>query len=193
MSPKLGIVCALVAVCAIAGILFTIWGGPLAAAPPPSPSRIATGRSLVEFQIKTALSGIGGSSSDQISIIFSDESADSPLLPAPLFGNDIRAEFSFSALDARVGRVLAFSRRVNDVAFLDSAFIRVINHGSDGWAGEWISLRVDGRPVLNQQSLYPRRGRNPKGGIEKFNPAQWSEKAFWEAPLQNIRQDRKKY
>jgi hypothetical protein len=191
MSPKLGIVIALPAVCAIAGILFTIWGGPLSAAPPPS--RAAPGRSVVEFEIKTALSGLGGSSSDQISIIFADVSADSPLLPSPLFGGDIRAEFSFSALDARVGRILAFSRRVNDVSFLDSPFIRVVNHGSDGWAGEWISLRVDGRPVLNQQSLYPRRGRNAKIGIEKFNPAQWSEKAFWEAPLQSIRLDRKKY
>ncbi len=145
---------------------------------------------LVEFEVRTGLGGLGGSSGDGMLIIFSNRSADTPLVPFPLFGEDIIAEFAFSGRDAIPGKVLAFSRRVNDLSFLDARYIRIVNPGADGWAGESLSLTVAGKRVLDRQTLYPRKGAEPKGGIEMFNSSLWSARKFWEADLQRIRIDK---
>jgi hypothetical protein len=143
---------------------------------------------LVEIDVRTALSSAGGSS-DLILIIFSHQSADAPVSPVPLFGEDILAEFAFSARDVPPGQTLTIRRRVKDLSFLDARFIRVVNPGSNGWAGEKLSLRVAGKTLLDV-SLYPRKGAQPKGGIEKFNGLDWKARNFWEADLQRLRQDK---
>ena len=123
-------------------------------------------------------------------IVFSNRSADTPLVPSPLFGDDVLAEFAFSGRDAPPGRVLSFRRYVADESFLSSRYIRLVNQGTDGWAGESISMRVDGKTVLDRQSLFPRKGAQAKGPIGGFNAADWKDRNFWEADLQRIRVDK---
>src|SRR6185295_10941272 len=66
---------------------------------PPSPSASEPG-SRVVFEIRTSVA-VGAGSNDLILIVFSDRSADTPLVPSPLLGEDIVREFAFSARDAR--------------------------------------------------------------------------------------------
>jgi hypothetical protein len=66
----------------------------------------------------------------------------------------------------------------------------LVNHGVDGWAGETLAMTVDGRTIFSRLSLYPRKGAQARGGIEKFNGKDWKERNFWEADLQRIRADR---
>ena len=140
----------------------------------------------VLFQFTQDSRGVGGSSNDQITVIFSNRSAEGAAPPTPIFGEDILQEFSFSALDF-ANNQLRMSRRVRDKSFLDAKFVRVINHGDDGWAGTHITLTVDGEPVLRNVGLSPRRGRSAAGGIEKFNLKEWANRAYWEAELQPLR------
>lgn len=149
------------------------------------------GSHTVEFEVVTGLTGLGGSSSDLLLIVFSDRSADTPKVPLPpLFGLDVLAEFAFSGRDAPPGRTLRFKRYVADVSFLNARFIRLVNQGSDGWAGETLSMTVNGKAIFDRLSLYPRKGSQARGGIEKFNIAEWRDRNFWEADLQRIRMDR---
>jgi hypothetical protein len=137
-----------------------------------------------------------GSSDDQITVIFSNRSVEGPTAPVPLFGEDILQEFSFSAEDFAATNSLRFSRRVRDKTFVEARYIRVVNHGSDGWAGQKISLTVDGEPVLSAVGMYPLRGNSPgqnaPGMIERFNPREWRSRAYWEAELQQYRRAVKK-
>ena len=106
-------------------------------------------------------------------------------------GENILAEFSFSAHDVPAGQSISFSRLVQSTSFLDSRYIRVYNHGTDGWEGDYISIKVDDLVVLNRQSLFPRVGRNNnmEGNIVKFSPEYWDGSRYWEEQLQRIRQD----
>jgi hypothetical protein len=145
----------------------------------------------VSVEIRTSPDRLGGATDDQLTLIFSSVSAELQRTPPqPLFGADIMAEFSFSGRDARPGATLVFKRAVTDERFLTARFVRLINHGADSWGGESLSMSVNGRRVLDRQSLYPRKGTQPNGGIEKFNPLQWYERVYWEADLQKIRVDR---
>jgi hypothetical protein len=100
----------------------------------------------------------------------------------------IREEFSFSGRDAeRSGEVYHFSRRVRDLLFLDATYIRVYNHGTDGWAGSQISVWIDNTPLLKEQLLYPLTGAQKMGGIEHFNRDDWKERKYWQVRLQEIR------
>lgn len=168
----------------------TARSGPQTRTPQLRPPAQQSGTHVVEFEVHTAISGLGEASNDLILIVFSGRSAAAPLVAFPLFGEDILAEFAFSGRDARPGRALVFSRRVNDLSFLNARYIRIVNHGMDGWAGESLSLTVDGRRVLERQRLYPRSGAQTEGGIEKFNSGSWTERNLWEAELQRIRVDR---
>jgi hypothetical protein len=142
----------------------------------------------VIFEVQTSSDGVGGSSDDQITILFSNTSSELMRTPPrPIFGDDILAEFSFSGREARPGSTLKFSRRVPSTTFLEARFIRVVNHGADGWAGSTLSITAEGKRLLDRVSLFPRKGAN-KGGIEKFNAVTWYERTYWEADLQRLLQ-----
>ncbi len=143
----------------------------------------------VSFEVQTASDGEGGSSDDQITILFSNTGSEQLRTPPrPIFGDDILAEFSFSGREARPGSTLKFSRRVRSTAFLEARFIRVMNHGVDGWAGSTLSITAEGKRLLDRVSLFPRMGASAKGGIAKYNAVTWYERAYWEADLQKLLQ-----
>jgi hypothetical protein len=130
----------------------------------------------------------GGSTEDQLTVVFSNRSVEGAAPPTPFFGEDILQEFSFSGSNI-VRNQLRFSRRVRDKSFIDARYIRVINHGQDGWAGDKISLTVDGEAILRGVGMWPRRkaGGPGRGAIEKFNPREWPLRSYWEAELQQYR------
>jgi hypothetical protein len=143
----------------------------------------------VLFEFTADDKALGGTSVDQITVIFSNRSVEGPAAPVPFFGDDILQEFSFSAMNVVNGQ-FRFSRRVRDKSFVDATYIRVVNHGTNGWAGDKISLTVDGEPILRAVGMYPRHGAagiNPRGGIEKFNPKDWAGRSYWESSLQQYR------
>jgi hypothetical protein len=130
--------------------------------------------------------------SDQLTVLFSNRSIEGPKPPKPFFGDDILQEFSFSGSDVSGNPTLprfSFTRRVLDKSFLGARFIRVVNHGGDGWAGDQISLTVDGEEILKAVRMAPRRG--PGGaagkGFQNFNPRNWGTRSYWEAELQPYR------
>jgi hypothetical protein len=150
---------------------------------------------LVTFEVRTASGRLGGGSTDQITIVFSNSKAPGPLVvgaPRPLLGEDVIQEFSFSSRDLVNDQPFTFTRRVRDLTFLDARYIRVINTGTDGWAGEYLSITVDKNRILDRRTLYPRQGRQSEGGIEKFNRGQWPDRVYWEADLQQLRFERYK-
>jgi len=141
----------------------------------------------VQFEVLTA-SGVsvkGDESKDFITICFSSMKAGAGD-PGSVISSSV-AEFTFWAAQANPSQPYAFTKTVRDLSFLDARFIRVFNQGGDGWAGEWISMTVDGKEVLTRQPLYPRLGPDPVGGIEKFTPGEWTKKAYWEADFQQVR------
>jgi hypothetical protein len=150
--------------------------------------------SLVQFELTQSDKELGGSSNDQITVIFANRSVEGARPPVPFFSEDVVQEFSFSATNVTNGRV-RFARRVRDKSFLETRFIRVVNHGSDGWAGDTISLTVDGEEILRAVSMWPRRGaiaaQKTRGGIEKFNPREWGARSYWEAELKPYRAAKK--
>jgi hypothetical protein len=125
-------------------------------------------------------------SDDQITIVFANRTAEGKVAPQPLFGDDIVQEFSFSARDFQKDQ-LRFTRRVADKSFLDARYIRVVNHGADGWEGTTISLTVDGEQVLRSQPMSPRLGTAPTKGFQHFNREDWATRSYWEAELQRFR------
>jgi hypothetical protein len=143
----------------------------------------------VVFEFTESGKELGGSTDDQLTVVFSNRSVEGVAPPVPFFGEDILQEFSFSG-SSFVKNQLRFSRRVRDKSFVDARYIRVINHGVDMWAGDRISLTVDGEAILRGVGMMPRRratGQNPRGGIEKFNPKDWAMRSYWEAELQQYR------
>jgi hypothetical protein len=126
-------------------------------------------------------------SQDQITIIFSDRSWEvRPLPPLPLLGEDIAAEFSFSATDFENRRSLTFTRVVRDLTFLTSRYIRVINHGSDSWGGETITMTVNGRREIPVVKMLPKKG-DAKTALQGANRSTWNGKTYWEEELSRIR------
>lgn len=122
-------------------------------------------------------------SKDQITIVFSDRSWVGAPAPTPIFGDDILQEFSFSARDFDGARnSLTFSRVVRDQTFLSARFIRVVNHGDEGWGAGTISMSVDGQPILNKVSMQPRKGESKKG-LQDWNRERWKERTYWEMEL----------
>jgi hypothetical protein len=70
---------------------------------------------------------------------------------------------------------------------VDATYIRVVNHGNDGWAGDRISITVDGEEVLSNVPMRPRRGADVSKGFQKFNARNWAQRTFWEAELRPLR------
>ena len=142
----------------------------------------------VVFEIQTSSADIGGATDDQITILFCNQSSDQQRTPPrPIFNEDIVAEFSFSGREARPGATFTFGRLVSNPAFLNARFIRVVNHGVDGWAGSTLSITVDGQRLLDRVSLYPRKGASSRDGIQKYNPVHWYERVYWEGEVQKLR------
>jgi hypothetical protein len=142
---------------------------------------------MIEFTVTQNSDCSGPASSDQITILFSDEMV-SPTVPDAVLGDDILAEFSFSGRDLGRGS-LTFRRRSSDRSFLNARFIRVVNTGADSWCSGFLSMVVDGRPFLTRVPMFPRRGI-PSNSLQNFNREQWANKTYWEAPLASIRSDR---
>lgn len=141
---------------------------------------------LMTLQLTTAATGTTRATSDQITVLFSNRSADTPTPPVPFFGQDIIQEFSVSGMEieATPKRII---RRVRDKSFVDARYIRVINHGTGGWNADKIWLTVDGEVILNGVSMNPRSGASTTGGLQDFNPRLWRQRVYWEAELQKFR------
>ena len=140
---------------------------------------------LVTFEVTQSSSGTA-TSTDQITILFSNVRGNSPQPPTPMFGDDIQQEFSFSALDVPGGRPLQFSRRVKDKSFLDAAYVRVVNHGGDGWNGAILTMRVDGELILDRVDLSQTQGEKGKG-LQDYNRRNWRGRTYWEGDLKSLR------
>lgn len=121
---------------------------------------------------------------DQIAIVFTNVPADPRGLQAPVSGDGSVQEFVFSGREYPKERPVSFSRRVSNKAFLDCRFIRVVNRGTNRWFPLTISMTVDGQLILDKVSMYPRKGANPRGGIERWGEAN---PTFWETELQRFR------
>ena len=145
----------------------------------------------VIFQVTQNSKILAHDTDDQLSIIFSTRSAEGPRPPRPFFGEDILQEFSFSGHDFANDQ-LRFTRRVMDKSFADAPYIRVINHGEDGWEGQRISITVEGDVILNNVAMSPRVGPARSKGFQLFNPGRWQERSYWEAPLQTLRRGSQK-
>jgi hypothetical protein len=159
----------------------------------PSPAQMAreyvVPERVITFEVTMAQGKIASESNDQMTILFAQSSADTPIAPKITFGDDILQEFSFSGFDVRGTAPFRFTRRVRDLSFLEARYIRLINHGGDGWAGGTISMSVDNQPILVRESMFPRSGNRKEDGIQDYNRLRWRDKTFWEADLQRIRRD----
>jgi len=138
---------------------------------------------VLDFEVTQGTDCRSPASNDQITIVFSNVPGDKISPSASVLGEDVIAEFSFSARDL-VNDRLAFRRRVHDRSFLEARFIRVVNLNGDGWCGGLLSLAVDGRPVLRRVSLADRKGRSP--GIQDWNRGNWATRCYWEQNLQPL-------
>jgi len=136
----------------------------------------------VSFAFTQDSKTIAPESDDLIVVQFTNRSAAMPQPPKPLFGDDIVQEFSFSGQDF-VNRRLQFTRRVRDKSFLDARYIRVVNHGGDGWEGDTISLTVDGEEIFSNF----RMSRTSTKGFQNFNPKNWKDRSYWEEELSRHR------
>jgi hypothetical protein len=140
--------------------------------------------SRVTFRV-TQATRFASQSEDQITIFFSDKSWEGTAPPYPLFGEDVMQEFSFSAIDIDPKRPLTFTRVVHDLTFLDARYIRVVNHGSEGWDGGMLALTIDGRVIFDKVAMQPRKG-DPAKGLQDWNRKKWDNRTYWEADLQEI-------
>jgi hypothetical protein len=165
-----------------AGVALARWIGPAiservdaahARSPQIMAQRALTG-SLIVFEFAQT-----DATKDQITIIFSNTPIDLRRPPRPVFGADIVEEFTFSGRDYQKGTV-NFSRRVRDKSFLDSRYIRVVNHGTNPWSPSTISVTIDGQRLLDNVSMFPRKGRDPRGGLVRWNADDW-DPVFWES------------
>jgi hypothetical protein len=134
----------------------------------------------LEFRVVQGQSCAGPASSDQITIVFSNVPGDK-LAPSPsVLGEDVIAEFSFSARDI-VNNQLTFRRRVRDRSFLEARYLRVVNLNDDGWCGDSLALAIDGRQVF-KTPINDHRGK----GIQDWNRSKWNERSYSEAALQKL-------
>lgn len=120
---------------------------------------------------------------DQLTIIFSDQSAES--IAFPDFGNSIIDEFSFSGYNFKNDKVFKFTRKVRDLSFLNAHYMRIINHGTDGWHSNEISLYLDNKLLLKSIKIHPNKGpEKSEYAIENFNDKYWNYRSYWEVDLQ---------
>jgi hypothetical protein len=145
--------------------------------------------SKLTFRISEG-SSFASDSDDQITIIFSDRTWSGTAPPYPLFGDDILAEFSFSAVDVTSTRSLSFNRIVRDMSFLDARYIRVVNHGGEGWGGGTLLILLDGKRIIGPVKLEPVSG--PARGMQNWNRKKWPARTYWERDLQLLRHDKAK-
>lgn len=141
----------------------------------------------LSFEVRTARRGLGPETSDPLTIQFSDQSASAIQRPEEL---SAIYEVTFPGKDAPSDTTYSFVRNARGRQFLDARYIRVLNYGSNGWQGEWLSLKVDGTLVLNKVKLSPLPGNEPLGEIEDFNKDDWEDRKYWEAELQPLRKDK---
>jgi len=137
---------------------------------------------VIEFTVTQGTDCTTRGSNDQITIVFSNQSGDS-VGPTPALGDDVAAEFSFSARDL-VNQRLQFRRRVRDRSFLDARFIRVVNLNGDGWCPGRLAATIDGARLFDV-ALSPRKGRGT-GGLQDWNRGNWAVRTYWEANLQQL-------
>ena len=133
---------------------------------------------VVDFLFEQA-----NATTDEITILFTNAPAGPTLQSRQPTEDRAEQQFSFSGRDYPKGLV-TFSRRVPDSMFLNSRFIRIVNRGTNRWFPSTITMTVDGRRVLDKLSMYPRKGQDPKGGIERWGQPNAS---FWETDLQRFR------
>ena len=127
-----------------------------------------TAKSKIRVEFHTATGQLGGATNDSISVVFSDEPGDTT---GAVDGAANIDEFTFPGRgNTSPGMSVSFARRVRDLRFLSARYVRVINPGRDGCAGGWLSISVDGQRVFHEEPLYPRKGRQEQGGIEKLVP-----------------------
>ena len=120
---------------------------------------------------------------DQITILFSNAAVDLRRPPKDPLSDGVVEQVSFSGRGfPKPNSRVSFSQRVKSRSFLDCRYIRVVNPGSSPWSPTNISLRVDGQKVLDRVSMYPRKGVSSRGGIVRWNRADWRP-VFWEAEL----------
>jgi hypothetical protein len=137
----------------------------------------------LEFEVTQASSCVNPPSLDQITIVFSNQAAENLPPPPPALGEDVVAEFSFSARDI-VKDKLTFKRRIRDRSFLDARFIRVVNLNGDSWCSGLLSLSVDGRMLLKRVSMGDRTG--PASGLQDWNRNSWAKRTYWQKNLQPL-------
>jgi hypothetical protein len=159
---------------------------------PQSPVQGRVQESLVVFEV-TEVRELDHETKGPVTIVFANRTFNSRTAFTPLMGDDIVAEFSFSGLDVPkdVTKPFRFSRRVKDTSFLDARFIRIVNQSTDGWSGNTLSIFVDGTPVLNRVSLFPRRkpgsATMTQIGLQACNRSTWATCVYWEEEMTKIR------
>jgi len=178
-------------VAALAVFATALWLAPIGSRTAPGEARQVGAQSMVQsalpgyqvvFQFSQDSKVAARASRDQITVIFSNRSVEGPRPPRPFFGEDILQEFSFSGYDVENNQV-RFTRRVRDKSFLDARYIRVVNHGANGWEGDKIWLTVDGEEIFRGLPMFPRVGPQATKGIQNFNPRTWPARSYWETAL----------
>jgi archaellum component FlaC len=137
---------------------------------------------IITFEVTTKKQQ-NAETEDQLTIVFSDKSAEDMAFPD--FGNSVIEEFSFSGYDVINDKTLKLTRKVRDLSFLNAHYIRILNHGTDGWHANEMSLYLDGKLVLKNIKIYPNTGPNKSEyAIENFNKKYWNDRSYWEMDLQ---------
>ena len=136
----------------------------------------------LDFELTQGSNCNNPASNDQVTIVFSNQAAESLPPPPPALGDDVVAEFSFSARDVSRDNKISFRRRVRDRSILDARFIRLVNLNGDGWCAGQLSLSVDGRPMITKVSMADRTG--PASGVQDWNRANWNKRTYWQKNLQ---------
>ena len=135
----------------------------------------------VKIVIETASGELGGETADTIVVVFSNQSAK---LVSGSAGLDNVEEFLIPGRGTtEPGTTSTHFGNTTDLQWTEACFVRVLNPGTDGWAGASIAIDIDDRVFLERTSLYPRIGSQPKGGIENFNDLDWKEAKYWEKQL----------
>jgi hypothetical protein len=144
----------------------------------------------LEFEVTQGSNCANPGSLDQITIVFSNQAAENLPPPPPALGDDVVAEFSFSARDFVKDRLL-IRRRIRDRSILDARFIRVVNMNGDSWCPGQLSLTIDGRTLLKQVPMADRTG--PASGLQDWNRNGWSKRTYWQKNLQTLLPATNKY
>jgi hypothetical protein len=174
------------------GVLLALAVSLFAATSAPSEARQSvaqTARQNVATVLATFEFDQSAPTSDVVTIVFANSPADprrAPSASAP-FGEGVVKTFSFPVLpNSKISTHASYSTRVNDRAFLDARYIRVVNAGARPWNATNITLTVAGQRVLNRVAMYPRKARetkiDPKAGLGGWNPSTWRP-VYWETEL----------